>query len=108
MAVNDSYAKSADSLADAGELVVDGSGAETGAVNITELGGGGACSVYRETDPAGDGSWAVSVLMDDTGNNWHSQLNGLVCSQSQSVRVRVVNESGGAIDVYAAGYEVDD
>lgn len=108
MAVNDAFTKSTDGVADAGELIVDGSGAGTGSVQITELGGTGACEVYREVDSAGDGSWAVSIQMDSTTGTWHSQLNELLCSQSQDTRLRLVNVSGGAIDLYATGYEVDD
>jgi len=108
MAVNDSYTKSTDGLADTNDLIIDGSAAGTGAINITEVGGTGDCEVYREVDSANDGTWAVSVKMDSPTNTWHSQENDLLASQSQNTRLRIKNVSGGAIDVFAAGYEVDD
>lgn len=107
MAINDSYTNEADGLADTNSLTVDGSGAGTSAVNITELGATGACEVYREVDSAGDGTWAVSVQIESTSAGWHSQGNDLLASQSQNTRLRVKNVSGGAIDAYVSGYEVD-
>lgn len=107
MAVNDAFAKSTDGLADTNDLIVDGSGAGTGAVNITEMGGTGSCDIYRETDPTGSGTWDVSVQIDSPGGTYHSQGNKLLVSQSEAVRLRINNTSGGTVDVYAAGYEVD-
>jgi len=107
MTVNDSYAKATNGLANGGDFIVDGSGAGTGAVNVTELGGTADCDIYREVDTAGDGSWAVSVKIDDVTGNWHSQGNDILCSQSQNTRIRINNTSGGTIDVYSSGYEVD-
>jgi len=108
MAVNDSYIKATDGLADGGDLIIDGSGAGTGAVNITELAATGDCSIKREVDTAGDGSWAVTVSIEDKTNTWHSQGNDLLCSQAQDTRLRINNTSGGTVDVFASGYEVDD
>lgn len=108
MAVNDSYTKATDGLADAGDLIIDGSGSDTGALNITELGGGGSANVYREVDTADDGSWAVSVQVDTTSGTWHSQENEFIVSQTQNVRLRINNTSGGTADFFAVGYEVDD
>lgn len=108
MAVNDSFTESVDALADAGDLIVDGSEGGTGAINVTEFGATGAVDVYREVDPDGDGTFEVSVNIDTQSGNWHSQGNDLIASQSQNVRIRLNNTSGGTIDVYAAGYEVDD
>jgi len=108
MAVNDSFAKATDSLPDGSDLIADGSGAGTGAVNVTEIAATGAVEIYREVDTAGDGSWAVSVQVDNISNEFGSQGNDYLASQSQSVRIRVRNASGGPIDALIAGYEVDD
>lgn len=108
MAVNDSFAKGTNDLADGGDLIVDGSGADTGAVNITEIFASGGVDVYREVDTVGDGSWAVSVNIDSESSNFGSQGNNYICSQSQNVRLRINNNSGSPSDIGAAGYEVDD
>lgn len=107
MAVNDSYTKPANGLADGGDLIVDGSGAGTGAVNVTEIGATGASDIYREVDVDGDGTYEVSIKMDAKTGEWQSQGNDLLASQSQDIRLRINNTSGGVIDVYTAGYEVD-
>lgn len=108
MAVNDAYAKATDALADQSELIIDGSGSGTGAINITELAGTGTTVVYREVDTANNGTWAVSSQIDNPAGTWHSQKNDLLVSQSQNVRIRLKNDSGSTIDIAVFGYEVDD
>jgi hypothetical protein len=107
MAVNDAFGTSNDALGDTNSLIVDGSTTATGAVELTEAGADGDCKVYREVDTAGDGSWATSVLIDKPTGTWHTRENLLLVSQSQNVRFRIKNVSGGPIAVFAAGYEVD-
>lgn len=108
MAVNDSYAKGSDGLADAGDLTIDGSGADTNAVELQEIFGGGAADIYREIDPDGDGTFEVSVKVDSFSGSFHGQLNALLCSQSENVRLRINNKSGGTADFGATGIEVND
>jgi hypothetical protein len=108
MGRNDSNVQSATGVADGSDFIVDGSGSGTGAVEIGELGGTGGADIYREVDPDGDGTFEVSVLIDQVSTNWHTQINGLVVSSSENTRIRVNNTSGGAADFYAVGMEVDD
>lgn len=108
MAVNDTFHENAIGVADAGEFIVDGSGAGTGAAEVFELGGTGDADVYRETDTNADGTFDLSVKIDDLTGEWHSQLNQLVVSQSNNHRIRVLNVSGASADYYATGMEVDD
>jgi hypothetical protein len=108
MAVNDTYAASAAGVSDSGDFIVDASSSGTGAVEVGELGGTGSADVYREVDTNGDGTYEVSVLIDQVTGSWHTQINGLVVSQSEDVRIRVNNTNGSAADFYAVGMEVDD
>lgn len=108
MAVNDSYVNSADGLANGGDLIIDGTGAGTGAVEVFELGGGGAADIYKETDPNDDGTYEVSVLIDSFSGSFHSQKNQLVVTDSNNHRLRINNTSGGPADFFATGMEVDD
>lgn len=107
MAVNDAFEKASDGLADGGDLIVDGSGSDTGSVQITELGATGECDIYRENDVNDDGTWASSVKIDNQAGNWHSQDNVLLASQAQNSRIRINNVSGGAVDAFMAGFEVN-
>lgn len=107
MAVNDSFADANDGLADATDWVIDGSSSGTGAVNITELAGGGDAQIYREQDPDGDGTWEIRTQIDTPSGTWHSQGNDLLVSGAANVRLVVRNVSGGAADFQVAGYEVD-
>lgn len=109
MAVNDTVVATATGVADAGDFIVDGGDAAgTGAAEIKELGGTGAADIYRETDPDGDATFEVSVLIDQVTDDWHSQGNDLTVSASENQRIRVNNTSGSPQDFYAVGFEVDD
>lgn len=107
MAVNDSFADANAGLADATDWIIDGSGSGTGAVNITELQGGGDAEVYREYDPDGDGTFEVRLQVDAPTGPWHSQGNDLLVSTSQNVRLVIRNVSGGTADYSVVGFEVD-
>jgi len=107
MAVNDSFADANAGLADATDWIIDGSSSGTGAVNITELQGGGDAKVYREYDPDGDGTFQARLQLDEPTDDWHSQGNDLLVSTAQNVRLVIRNVSGGATDYSVAGYEVD-
>jgi hypothetical protein len=108
MAVNDTNVQTATGVADTNDFTVDGSGSGTGAVEIGEIGGTGGADIYREVDPDGNGTFEVSVLIDQVSNNWHTQINGLVVSSSENTRIRVNNTSSSSADYYAVGMEVDD
>lgn len=107
MTVNDAYANSNEQLADATDWVIDGSDSETGAVNITEMGGGSDANIFREHDTTGDGTFNIRVQIDTTSGTWHSQGNDLLVAGSQNVRLVIRNVSGTAADFYVTGYEVD-
>lgn len=109
MAVNDVFLASANDLADAGDFIIDGSNSDTGAAEVTELGGTGTCKVFREVDVDGDGTWEITDQIENVGSApWYSQLNKLVVSQANDVRIRVTNDSGGTADFFAVGIEVND
>lgn len=107
MTVNDAFAAANTGLADATDWIIDGSGSGTGAVNITELSGGGDAEVYREYDPNGDGTFQVRLQIEAASGQWHSQGNDLLVSTAANVRLVVRNISGSAADYAVAGYEVD-
>lgn len=108
MAINDVFSESEAGVASGGEFVVAGGPAETGAAEVFELAGTAASTVFRELDPAGDGSFGVSVEIDSFGGAFHSQKNQFVVSAGAPSRLRVVNDSGGSADYFAVGMEVSD
>ena len=108
MARQDPITVSATGVADGSDLIIDGSTASTGAIDVFELFGSAGCDVYREVDTDGDGTFEISVLIDQPTNNWHSQKNALSVSQAENTRIRITNTSGGSADFAAVGYEVPD
>lgn len=107
MGINDTVTAEATGVADGGDLIVDGSIAGIGAAQIIELGGTGSADIYREIDPDGDGTYEISQVIDTTTGTWHSQENELRVSSDDSVRLRINNTSGGTVDFFAIGLEVD-
>jgi len=108
MARQDPITVSATGLADGSDLIIDGSSASTGAIDVFELFGTAACDVYREVDTDGDGTFEVSVLIARPAGNWHAQDNRLTVSQAENNRIRINNTSGGTVNVSAQGFEVPD
>ena len=108
MGVGDVFHDTANSLASAGDFIIEGADAATGAAEVGELGGSGAAEIYKESDPDGDGTFEVSILIQSFTGTWHTQQNGLVVSASNRTRLRVSNTSGAAADYYATGMEVQD
>ena len=104
MADGDPYKRQAQ-LGDGGEVVIDGSQSSTGAVDVTELGGTAGADVVREVD---DGSITVGTVIDQPTNNWHSQKNVFVVSQSSNISLKITNTSGGSASYFIIGYEVPD
>lgn len=107
MAINDTVVWDATDVDDGDDLVVDGDAAETGAAQVTEVAGTGEADIVRETDPAGDGSYDVSVTIDSKSDEWHTQLNEFRVSDDDDLRLRVVNKSGDSQSFMAIGFEVD-
>lgn len=105
MAVNETHVRNGDGVGNGTSLIVDGGSSENGKVIVTEMGGTGGADIFRETDPQGDGSYSISVQMDNPSGSWHTQLNNLVVSSSEGVRIRITNTSGSAQDYYAVGKE---
>lgn len=109
MAINDTVVVENDAVASGGDLIIDGSTTGTGAVQITELGGGVSADVYREIDVDGDGTFEVSIgIATGLSADWHAQINELRCSSTSNTRIRINNTSGGSGALFAVGYEVDD
>jgi len=92
------------------QTLVLGSGAETGAAEVFELGATTATTVYREVDSDGDGTWETQVQVDVFNAAFHSQGNALVVSTSEPARLKVVNTGDGTPEAeqYAIGMEVND
>ncbi len=108
MARQDPITVSGTGIGDGSDLIIDGSSASTGAIDVFELFGTAACSIYREVDTDGDGTYEVSVVIDQPTDNWHSQDNRLTVSQSQNSRIRIINTSGSIASFSAQGFEVPD
>lgn len=108
MGVNDSFKSGDDALGDGGDLTVSGATADTGAVIITEIGGEGAADIFREIDVDGDGTFEITVQVDNPGGEFHSQLNNLVVGDAVNARLRINNTSGNQNGYYVIGKETDD
>ena len=107
MAVNDAFAAAGTAVADTNSFTADGSSGGTGAAEIQQVIGDAACEIYLEMDPDGDSTFEVSVLIDSFSGGFHSQLNAILVSSSQNVRIRVKNTSGSSANFAVIGLEVN-
>jgi len=108
MAVNDTYHETGVDIAAGADFIIDGSSSATGAAEIHEFGGTGDADIYRETDVDGDGTFEVSILIDQVTNEWHSQQNQLTISSSENHRILINNTTSSQQDFFATGMEVND
>lgn len=108
MALNDFFKAQKKDVAVDGELVIDGSGSGTGGVEIHEMFTSGGVDVYKEVDTNDDGNFDLSVLIDSQSSAFHSQGNQIEISESENVRIRLVNNVSENIDVAVNGIEVSD
>jgi len=98
----------AESVSDAGNMIVDGSTAATGAIDIFEIGGTGGCTIYREFDTTGDGAVDGSVQIDAPSGEFHLQKNQLTVSANEDAQLEISNGSGSSQKYYVMGFEVPD
>jgi hypothetical protein len=106
MGLNDFFRQSEQGLNSGGVLVIDGSGSETGAVEIHEVFASGPIEMRKEVDTNGDGSFNLSVVIESLDSPFHSQKNQIEVSQSKGVRVKIVNTDSSNIDCAVNGIEV--
>ena len=108
MGLNDFFRQSEEGLNSGEVLIIDGSGSETGAVEIHEVFASGPIEMRKEVDTNGDGSFSLSVVIESQDSPFHSQKNQIEVSQSKGVRVKIVNTSNSNIDCAVNGIEVSD
>lgn len=106
MGLNDFFRQSKQGLNNGGELVIDGSRSETGAVEIHEVYASGATEIFKEIDTNGNGSFDFSVLIESRDSQFHSQKNQIEVSQSRDVRIKIVNTGKSSIDCAVNGMEI--
>lgn len=106
MALSDFFKNQKKDLGVGEELIIDGSGSETGAVEIHEVFASGPIEMRKEVDTNGDGSFSLSVVIESQDSPFHSQKNQIEVSQSKGVRVKIVNTDSSNIDCAVNGIEV--
>jgi hypothetical protein len=107
MAQGDFFTKSA-VLSSGGELIVDGSTAETGAVELHTFASEDAINVFKEVDTGGDGSFDIAIGISSPSGGIHSQKNKIEVSSSKDMRLRIVETSADVNGVHVTGIEVAD
>lgn len=107
MAQGDFFTKSA-VLSSGGELIVDGSTAETGAAEIHTFATEQAATVFKDVDVDGDGTFEIEIEIVAQDATFHSQKNKIEVSSTNNMRVRIADTAGNAQGVHVTGIEVAD
>lgn len=107
MAQGDFFTKSGVVSAN-GELVVDGSTAETGAVELHTIAAEAAANVFKDVDVNGDGTFEIQIELVASASPLHSQKNKIEVSSTNDMRVRIVDTTGNVQGIHVTGIEVAD
>lgn len=103
-----SFFSKSETVSGNGEMVVNGSSSSTGAVEVHTIATGAAQKVLKEVDTNGDGTFDVSIQIEDKTDGIHSQKNKIEISNTDNMRLRVVDTSGNGQDMHVTGIEVLD
>lgn len=107
MAQGDFFTKSGVVSAN-GEFVIDGSTAETGAVELHTFATEAAATVFKDVDVNGDGTFEIQIEVVAQAAPLHSQKNKIEVSSTKNMRVRIVDTAGNAQGMHVTGIEVAD
>jgi hypothetical protein len=107
MAQGDFFTKSA-VVSAGGELVIDASTAETGAVELHTFATSDSSRVIKEVDVDGDGTFEIQLTVTAVSGPLHSQKNKIEVSSTRGMRVRIVEDFGGTQEMHVTGIEVAD
>jgi len=107
MTTGDFFTKS-DTVSANSELIIDGSGAETGAVELHTLATEQAATVFKDVDVDGDGTFEIQIEVEAQDGALHSQKNKIEVSSTKNMRVRIVDAAGSAQGMHVTGIEVPD
>jgi len=107
MAQGDFFTKS-DTVSANGELIIDGSTAGTGAVELHTFATEEAATVFKDVDVDGDGTFEIQIELVAQGGTLHSQKNKIEVSSTNNMRVRIADTSGNAQGIHVTGIEVPD
>jgi len=107
MAQGDFFTKSG-VVSASGEFVIDGSTAETGAVELHTFATEGAATVFKDVDVNNDGTFEINIEVVAQAAPLHSQKNKIEVSSTKNVRVRIEDRSGEANGMHVTGIEVAD
>lgn len=111
MAEGEFFSANEASLSDGQDFIVNPTQSETGAIELHTLAGTGSADVYKEIDPDNDGSFEITIKLEDVdspSSSWHSQNNKIELSSTANHRLRVRNTSGNTRSYHACGIEVID
>jgi hypothetical protein len=89
-----------------GELIIDGSTAETGSVELHTFATEGPATVFKDVDIDGDGTFEIQVEVTAQGSAFHSQKNKIEVSSTDNARIRIVDTSGDGQGIHVTGIEV--
>jgi hypothetical protein len=107
MAQGDFFTKSAVVSAN-GELVIDGSTAGTGAVELHTFATEDTANVFKEVDVDDDGNFEIQIEIASQNDGLHSQKNKIEVSSTSNMRVKILETGGVSQGMHVTGIEVAD
>jgi len=105
MAAGDFFAKTK-SVSPGSVLIVDGTTSSTGAVEIHTVASTGAITAQTQVDSNGNGTFDITLTVDETASAVHSQKNKIEVSKLDNIRLRIINEDSATNSIHATGVEI--
>lgn len=105
MATGDFFSKS-DKVSSGQSLVVSGISSSTGAAEIHSIASNCPISVLKEIDTNSNGTFDISIKIDQSQGRMHSQQNKIEISKQQNIRLRLKNEGESTLPIHVTGIEI--
>jgi len=105
MAAGDFFSKT-ESISPGSALIADGTASSTGAVEVHTVASNTPVTVDTQVDSNGDGSFDLSITVDQSASPIHSQKNKIEVSKLDNIRLKITNNGSEQSVIHVTGVEI--
>lgn len=105
MTAGDFFSKTG-SIPPGSALIVDGTTSSTGAVEVHTVASNAPVIADSQVDSNGDGSFDLSITVDQSSSPIHSQKNKIEVSKLDNIRLKITNNGSEQSVIHVTGVEI--
>lgn len=105
MSAGDFFSKTG-SIPPGSALIVDGITSSTGAVEVHTVASNTPVIVESQVDGNGDGTFNLSITVDQSSSAIHSQKNKIEISKNNNTRLKITNNGSTQSVIHVTGVEI--